>query len=56
MGVFDNAEFDNHESLHFFTDEPSGLRAIIAVHSTAMIVNDALLAHALNSAPAGRLG
>ena len=36
MGVFDNAEFDNHESLHFFSDEPSGLRAIVAVHSTAL--------------------
>ncbi len=36
MGVFDNAEFDNHESLHFFDDEATGLRAIIAVHSTAL--------------------
>ena len=36
MGVFDHAEFDDHESLHFFTDQASGLRAIIAVHSTAL--------------------
>ena len=36
MGVFDNAEFDNHESLHFFTDPASGLHAIIAIHSTAL--------------------
>ena len=36
MGVFDHAEFDNHESLHYFRDEKSGLRAIIAVHSTAL--------------------
>ncbi|MBT8102906.1 MAG: amino acid dehydrogenase [Gammaproteobacteria bacterium] len=36
MGVFDHAEFDNHESLHFFQDDASGLRAIIAVHSTAL--------------------
>ena len=36
MGVFDHAEFDNHESVHFFHDEHTGLRAIIAVHSTAL--------------------
>ncbi len=36
MGVFDHAEFDNHESLHYFQDEPTGLQAIIAVHSTAL--------------------
>ena len=36
MGVFDHAEFDNHESLHYFYDEKSGLKAIIAVHSTAL--------------------
>ncbi len=36
MGVFDHAEFDNHESVHFFRDEPSGLDAIIAIHSTAL--------------------
>ena len=36
MGVFRHAEFDNHESLHFFHDEASGLQAIIAIHSTAL--------------------
>lgn len=36
MGVFDHAEFDNHESVHYFRDEASGLKAIIAVHSTAL--------------------
>ena len=36
MGVFDHAEFDNHESLHFICDAATGLRAIIAVHSTAL--------------------
>ena len=36
MGVFDHTEFDNHESLHFFDDEATGLRAIIAIHSTAL--------------------
>jgi leucine dehydrogenase len=35
MAVFDHAEFDNHESLHYFYDEPTGLKAIVAVHSTA---------------------
>jgi len=36
MGVFDHAEFDNHESLHYFHDDATGLRAIVAVHSTAL--------------------
>ena len=36
MGVFDHAEFDNHESLHFFTDAASGLQAIISIHSTVL--------------------
>jgi len=36
MGVFDHAEFDQHESLHFINDASSGLRAIIAIHSTTL--------------------
>ena len=36
MSVFDHAEFDEHESVHFFQDPASGLSAIIAVHSTAL--------------------
>ena len=36
MSVFDHVEFDKHESIHFFNDEATGLRAIIAVHSTAL--------------------
>ena len=36
MGVFEHAEFDNHESLHFFNDPTTGLRAIVAIHSTAL--------------------
>ena len=36
MGVFNHAEFDNHESLHYFQDEATGLRAIVAVHSTVL--------------------
>lgn len=36
MAVFDHTEFDNHESLHFINDEATGLRTIIAVHSTAL--------------------
>ena len=36
MSVFDHAEFDDHESLHYFFDDKTGLRAIIAVHSTAI--------------------
>ena len=36
MSVFDHPEFDHHESVHFFSDPHSGLRTIIAVHSTAL--------------------
>ena len=36
MSVFDHAEFDDHEALHFFNDKATGLKAIIAVHSTAL--------------------
>ncbi len=36
MSVFDHPEFDQHESLHFVQDPNSGLKAIIAIHSTAL--------------------
>ena len=36
MSVFDHPEFDQHESLHFVQDLGSGLKAIIAIHSTAL--------------------
>ncbi len=36
MGVFDHVEFDNHESVHYCHDADTGLRAIVAVHSTAL--------------------
>ena len=36
MTVFDHPEFDQHESVHYFHDAATGLRAIIAVHSTAL--------------------
>ncbi len=36
MSVFDHGEFDHHESLHFFDDPATGLRAIVAIHSTAL--------------------
>lgn len=36
MSVFDHPEYDGHESIHFFDDKASGLRAIIAIHSTAL--------------------
>lgn len=34
--MFDHAEFDDHESVHYFNDAASGLQAIIAVHSTVL--------------------
>ncbi len=36
MGVFNHPEFDHHDSIHYFEEPASGLRAIIAVHSTAL--------------------
>lgn len=33
--MFETTAFDGHEAVHFFTDEPSGLKGIIAIHSTA---------------------
>jgi len=36
MNVFDHPEFDNHEEVVFFADEATGLRAIVAVHNTAL--------------------
>jgi len=32
--VWDLPDFDAHEGLHFFSDPASGLRAVIAIHST----------------------
>lgn len=34
MSVFENPNFDDHESVHHFHDSATGLYAIIAVHST----------------------
>ncbi|HXC57642.1 MAG TPA: Glu/Leu/Phe/Val dehydrogenase dimerization domain-containing protein [Rhizomicrobium sp.] len=36
MNVFDSPDFDRHETVAFFDDAKSGLKAIIAIHSTAM--------------------
>ena len=36
MGVFDHPDFDQHDSLHYVQDADSGLKAIIAIHSTAL--------------------
>jgi leucine dehydrogenase len=35
MTLFDSPSFANHEGVHAFFDEKTGLRAIVAVHSTA---------------------
>ncbi len=35
MSVYDHPDFDNHEKVLFASDEASGLKAILAVHSTA---------------------
>ena len=36
MAVFSNPGFDNHERVLFCRDQPTGLCAIIAIHSTAL--------------------
>jgi len=35
MTLFDSVSFANHEGIHAFSDEKTGLQAIVAVHSTA---------------------
>ena len=34
MAIFENVDFDDHESVHMFTDPQTGLRAWIGIHST----------------------
>ena len=36
MTLFDNPAFENHEGVHAFHDEATGLKTIIAVHSTTL--------------------
>ncbi|HEX7113671.1 MAG TPA: Glu/Leu/Phe/Val dehydrogenase dimerization domain-containing protein [Steroidobacter sp.] len=36
MNVWESPEFDAHEQVCFFTDRATGLRAIVAIHSTAL--------------------
>jgi leucine dehydrogenase len=36
MSVFEAADFDHHETVAFFNDKATGLRSIIAIHSTAL--------------------
>lgn len=36
MSVFDSPSFDGHELVHFEADSGTGLRTIIAIHSTAL--------------------
>ncbi|HEX3673787.1 MAG TPA: Glu/Leu/Phe/Val dehydrogenase dimerization domain-containing protein [Rhizomicrobium sp.] len=36
MSVFDAPDFDHHQTVAFFDDKASGLKAIIAIHSTAL--------------------
>ena len=35
MSLFDSPAFENHEGVHAFCDPEHGLKAIIAIHSTA---------------------
>ena len=36
MNVFDSPDFDSHETVAFFNDKKTGLKSIIAIHSTAL--------------------
>lgn len=35
MAIFDSPAFEGHEAVHAFHDEATGLKAIVAIHSTA---------------------
>ena len=35
MTLFDSPSFEGHECVHAFSDEKTGLKCIVAVHSTA---------------------
>ena len=35
MSIFESTAFDHHEGLHAFSDEATGLKGFIAIHSTA---------------------
>ncbi|HQR91374.1 MAG TPA: amino acid dehydrogenase, partial [Caulobacter sp.] len=35
MTLFDSPDFEGHEGVHTFFDEKTGLKSIIAIHSTA---------------------
>jgi leucine dehydrogenase len=36
LGVFDSVAHEQHESVHFCTEDASGLKAIVAIHSTVL--------------------
>ena len=36
VAIFDSVDFDNHEQVVYCSDDATGLKAIIAVHSTAL--------------------
>ena len=36
MNPWGAPDFDDHEGVHLFTDARSGLKAIVAIHSTAL--------------------
>ena len=36
MSLFSHPEFDQHESVHYFCDAETGLKMIVAIHSTAL--------------------
>lgn len=36
VGVFPHPSFANHDSVHFFRDAPTGLRAIVGIHDTLL--------------------
>jgi len=36
MSIFSNPDFDGHEMVHAYYDQPTGLKGIVAIHSTAL--------------------
>jgi len=44
MSIFDSPAFENHEGVHAVFDEKTGLKSIIAIHSTARVPRPAAAA------------
>ncbi len=51
MSFFENTSYFGHESVHHFFEPKTGLKAIIAVHSTALGPAAGVIADTMAEAP-----